>query len=103
MTLDAKLRWKEHVKKKREEFNIKYRKIYWLIRRSSILSIYNKLLIHKQILNLYGHMGSSCEDVPEKATLTSSRHFKTKSLETMSMHRGMLEIMTSIAIWEWKQ
>jgi hypothetical protein len=28
MTLDAKLRWKEHIKKKHDELNIKFRKIY---------------------------------------------------------------------------
>jgi hypothetical protein len=28
MTLDAKLRWKKHIKKKRDELNIKFRKMY---------------------------------------------------------------------------
>ena len=38
--LDAKLRWKENVKKKREEFGLKYQKknIYWLMGRRSALS-----------------------------------------------------------------
>ena len=49
MTLDAKLRWKAHVKKKREELGLKYRKMYWLIGRNSVLSTYNKLLLYKQI------------------------------------------------------
>jgi hypothetical protein len=30
MNLDAKLRWKEHIKKKRDELNIKFRKMYRL-------------------------------------------------------------------------
>lgn len=50
MTLDAKLRWKEHVKKKTTELNIKYRKMIWLIGRKSNLSINNKLLVYNQIL-----------------------------------------------------
>ena len=50
MTLDVKLRWKEHVKKKLTELRLKYRKLYWLIGRNSSLSIYNKALIYKQIL-----------------------------------------------------
>jgi uncharacterized protein with GYD domain len=33
MTLDAKLRWKAHVKKKREELGLKYKKMYWLMGR----------------------------------------------------------------------
>jgi hypothetical protein len=31
MTLDDKLRWKEHIKKKRDALNIKFRKMYWLL------------------------------------------------------------------------
>jgi hypothetical protein len=50
MTLDVRLRWKAHIKKKKEEFNLKYRKMYWLLGRNSKLSIYNKLLLYKQIL-----------------------------------------------------
>lgn len=50
MTLDAKLKWKEHIKKKKEELNLKYRKFYWLLGRNSQLSESNKLLIYNQIL-----------------------------------------------------
>jgi hypothetical protein len=31
MTLNAKLRWKEHIKKEHDELNIKFRKVYWLL------------------------------------------------------------------------
>lgn len=57
MTLDTKLRWKEHVKKKRSELNLKYRQFSWLIGRNSKLSIDNKILLYNQILKpvwLYG-------------------------------------------------
>lgn len=57
MTLDARLRWKAHVKKKRQELGIKYNKMYWLIGRTSPLSIHNKLILYKQMLKpvwLYG-------------------------------------------------
>ena len=57
MTLDTKLRWKEHVKKKRAELDLKYRQYYWLIGRNSKLAIQNKILIYNQILKpvwLYG-------------------------------------------------
>jgi hypothetical protein len=50
MTLDAKLRWKAHVKKQRQELELRYQKMYWLVRRNSSLSLHNKLLIYKQIL-----------------------------------------------------
>jgi predicted GIY-YIG superfamily endonuclease len=50
MTLDAKLRWKEHTKKKIEKLNIKYRKVKWLLRRTSQLSIQNKILVYNQVI-----------------------------------------------------
>jgi hypothetical protein len=48
MTLDAKLRWKAHTTKKRDELNIKFRKMYWLLGRNSELSVRNKLTLCKQ-------------------------------------------------------
>ena len=57
MTLDTKLRWKEHIRKKRTELGLKYRQLYWLLGRNSQLSIHNKILIYNQILKpiwLYG-------------------------------------------------
>lgn len=57
MTLDTKLRWKEHIRKKRAELGLKYRQLYWLLGRNSQLSIHNKILIYNQILKpiwLYG-------------------------------------------------
>jgi hypothetical protein len=45
MMLDAKLCWKVHVKIKREELGLKYKKIYWLMGRKSALSTHNKLVL----------------------------------------------------------
>jgi hypothetical protein len=59
MTLDAKLRWKQHIKKKRDELNIKFRKMYWLLGRNSELSIHNKITLYKQLYVQFGVMVSS--------------------------------------------
>ena len=50
MTLDAKLRWKTHVKKKQEELTLKYSKMFLLMGRYSALSVYNKLTLYQQVL-----------------------------------------------------
>jgi len=50
MTLDSKLRWKAHVKKKCEDLGLKYNKIYLLKGRRSTLSIHNKLILYEQIM-----------------------------------------------------
>ena len=44
MTLDARLRWKVHVKKKRQELDIKLKKMYWLLGRKFKLLLYNQIL-----------------------------------------------------------
>jgi hypothetical protein len=50
MTLDAKLRWKEHIKKKHDDLNIKFRKMYWLLGRNSEVSTHNKIILYKQVI-----------------------------------------------------
>lgn len=50
MTLDAKLRWKEHIKIKKKQLNAMRSKMEWMIGRKSNLSVHNKLLLYKQIL-----------------------------------------------------
>jgi len=37
-------------KKKREELELRYKKVYWQIGRNSSLLLHNKLVIYKQIL-----------------------------------------------------
>ena len=50
LTLDTKLRWKEHIKIKVSQLNITYKKMQWMMGRKSNLSIHNKLLLYKQIV-----------------------------------------------------
>ena len=80
MTLDAKLKWKEHVKKKQEELNIKYRKMYWLIGRNSELSIHNKLLLYRQILKPIWTYGIQLWGCAKKTTTQMIQRFQNKVL-----------------------
>ena len=50
MQLDRSLTWKEHIKAKKEYFNIKTKRIYWLLGSNSELSLNNKVLLYKTIL-----------------------------------------------------
>lgn len=50
ITFDAKLRWKEHILIKIKQLKIIKRMLYWMIGRQSKLSIYNKLMLYKQIM-----------------------------------------------------
>lgn len=83
MTLDTRLRWKEHVKKKREELGLKYRKMYWLLGRNSQLSMQNKILIYNQILKpvwLYGIQLWGCA---KQQHIKSIQTFQNKVLRNM--------------------
>ena len=50
LNIDAKLKGKEHVKKKTEEVKLKYRSMYWLLGRNSHLTIKNKVLVYQNVL-----------------------------------------------------
>lgn len=64
--LDRRLTWKNHIQVKRDEINIRFRKLSWLLGRNSKLSLDNKLLIYKSILKpiwTYGIQlwGTACD------------------------------------------
>lgn len=66
MHLDKRLTWKKHIQSKRDELNMRFKNIYWLMARNSKLSTDNKLLIYKMILKpiwTYGLQlwGSACD------------------------------------------
>lgn len=83
MTLDAKLRWKEHVKKKREQLGIQLKKMHWLIGRKSELSVHNKLVLYKQVLKpvwLYGIQLWGCT---KKSNIKIIQTFQNKVLRNL--------------------
>lgn len=80
MTLDAKLRWKEHVKKKKEELHIKYRKLYWLLEKNSELTISNKLLLYRQIIKLIWMYGIQLWGCTKKTNVNIIQTFQNKVL-----------------------
>ena len=83
MTLDAKLKWKEHVKKKRIELDIRYKELYWLLKRKSQLPIQYKLMIYNQILKpiwLYGIQLWGCAS---KSNIKCIQTFQNKVLRNM--------------------
>jgi len=99
--LEAKLRWKAHLKKEREEVGLKYKKMYWLMGRRSALSLHNKQMVYKQILKPVWAYGLQL-GVHETAILISFNDFKTSYLGTSLMHLGVSEKLTSIGTFKWR-
>jgi hypothetical protein len=83
MTLDARLRWKEHIKKKKAELNFKFRKMYWLLGRHSELSIQNKLLLYQQVLKPIWTYGIQLWGCTKKSNIKMIQIFQNKVLRSI--------------------
>jgi uncharacterized protein YeeX (DUF496 family) len=81
MTLDAKLRWKEHIKKKRDGLNIKFRKMYWLLGRNSELSVHNKLTLYKQVIRPAWSYGIQLWGCASDSNIQVIQRFQNKVLK----------------------
>jgi len=80
MTLDAKLRWKGHVKKKRDELGLKYKHMYQLMGTRSALSTHNKLVLYKQILKPVWTYGIQLWGCTKPSNIAIIQRFKIKVL-----------------------
>lgn len=80
MTLDVKLRWKAHVKKKRDELDLRYRKMYWLLGRHSALSVHNKILLYKQVLMPIWTYGIQLWGCTKQSNIQMIQRFQNKVL-----------------------
>lgn len=82
MTLDAKLKWKPHVKKKCDELNNKLREMYWLLGRNSTLNIENKLLVYRQVLKPVWTYGIQLWGCTSDTNLNNLQTFENKLLRS---------------------
>lgn len=83
MTLDAKLHWKEHVKKKKEELDIKLSKLYWLLGRNTKTSTFNKLLVYNQVLKPVWSYGIQLWGCTSKSNVEIIQRFQNKALRSI--------------------
>jgi hypothetical protein len=91
MAIDAEFRWKEHIKKKSDELNIKIKKMYWLLGRNSELSVHNKLMLYKKLYVLFGVIVSSFGAAPGFQYWHDSTLPK-HSAKVLSAHHSTFEI-----------
>jgi hypothetical protein len=111
MTLDAK--FQDHVKKKSDELELRYKKMYWLIGRDSSLSLHNKLLIYKQILRPVWTYGIQLWGCSKHSNTEIIQRFQNKVLRNMvnapwyirnnDLHRDLLVNFVSSEIQRFAQ
>jgi hypothetical protein len=80
MTLEAKLRWKVHVKKRREELDLKHRSMYWIMGRHSAMSTRNKLVLYEQILKPVWTYGIQLWGCTKPSNITVIQRFQNRVL-----------------------
>ena len=108
MTLDTKLRWKVHVKKKREELGLKYKHMYWLMGRRSAMSTNNNQVSCKQILDpvwtygiqLWGSTGPSNNAIIQMFQNEVIRHIVDAPwyFRNADLHRDLNMVMVTVEI-----
>jgi len=108
MTLDAKFRWKVHVKTKREELGIKYRQMHWLLGRRSALSLHNKLVLYSQMLKPIWTYGIQLWGCAAQSSIAVIQRFQNKVLrdivnapwyvKNVDLHRNLNVEMVTAAI-----
>lgn len=84
MTLDRRLTWKEHIKKKRKQLDIKLKNLYWLLGRNSKLSLNNKILVYKVILKPVWTYGIQLWGTASNSNLEILQRFQSKALRVIS-------------------
>lgn len=83
MTLDAKLRWKEHIKIKKDELEIKLRNLNWLMGRNSTLSTHCKLALYNHMLKPVWTYGAQLWGCAKKSNIEVLQRFQSKVLRNI--------------------
>jgi hypothetical protein len=84
MHLDRRLKWKVHIKQKRDELNVKLRKLYRLIGYGSTLSLANKRLIYQSILKPVWTNGLQIGGVTKQSNRLVIQRFQNKVLQLIA-------------------
>lgn len=82
--LDRRLTWTCHIRKKRDEINHKFRSLYWLLGRNSVLSIDNKLLIYNSILKPIWTYGIPLWGTASKSNIMYIQRVQNNILRTIA-------------------
>lgn len=82
--LDSKLTWKTHINAKRCQLNLKVKKMYWLLKRNSQLSLENKITIYKSILRPVWTYGIELWGCSKPSNTKILQTFQSKTLRMIA-------------------
>lgn len=84
MHLDRRLTWKSHIWLKRQQLNLKFNKLNWLLLNRSKLSLENKLLIYKVILKPIWTYGIQLWGTSSVSNIEIIQRFQSKALRKIA-------------------
>lgn len=84
MALDRRLTWKNHIKNKRNQLNIKTKKLYWLLGPKSQLNLNNKLRIYKVILKPVWSYGIQLWGTASNSNIDILERYQSKTLRQIT-------------------
>lgn len=84
LTLDTRLRWKEHVKIKLKQLKLKHKRMLWLLGSRSSLLLDNKILLYKSILRPVWSYGCQLWGCTADSNIKLIQTFQNKVLRQMS-------------------
>lgn len=82
--LDRRLTWRSHIWMKRKQLNVKFRQLYWLLGRTSPLTLRNKILIYKVILKPVWTYGIQLWGTSSDSNIEILQRFQSKMLRTIT-------------------
>jgi uncharacterized protein YeeX (DUF496 family) len=71
-------------KKKRDELNIKFRKMYWLLGRNSELSVHNKLILYKLVIRPVWSYGIQLWGCASDSNIQVIQRYQNKVLQCIA-------------------
>lgn len=82
--LDQRLTWQTHIFNKRKQLGLKLRSMYWLLAKSSKLSLNNKILIYKTILKPIWTYGIQLWGSAAVSNIAVIERFQSKTLRLIT-------------------
>lgn len=84
MHLDRKQTWQIHIKKKRDELNMRFRSLMWLMGRHTKLSLNNKVLLYKTVLKPVWTYGIELWGTASNSNVEILQRFQNAVFRTIS-------------------
>lgn len=82
--LDRRLNWRTHIVTKRKQLDLKFKQLYWLLGRTSTLTLSNKTLVYKTILKPIWTYGIQLWGTASDSNIQIIQRFQSKLLRNIT-------------------